>query len=101
MLLKNSLMIAEILQWLAGLAQFILGILIGTILTGMFTWKVVVPKIMQNKDVQELKRLINEIITALKVLENNFKEEDLQELIKTFKELREFLKVQKTEKKRP
>ena len=101
MLLKNSLMIAEILQWLAGLAQFILGILIGTILTGMFTWKVVVPKIMQNKDVQELKRLINEIITALKVLENNFKEEDLKELIKTFKELREFLKAQKTEKKRP
>jgi len=94
-------MIAEILQWLAGLAQFILGILIGTILTGMFTWKVVVPKIMQNKDVQELKRLINEIITALKVLENDFKEEDLKELIKTFKELREFLKAQKTEKKRP
>jgi uncharacterized membrane protein (DUF106 family) len=94
-------MIAEILEWLAGLAQFILGILIGTILTGMFTWKVVVPKIMQNKDVQELKRLINEIITALKVLENDFKEEDLKELIKTFKELREFLKAQKTEKKRP
>jgi uncharacterized membrane protein (DUF106 family) len=94
-------MIAEILQWLAGLAQFILGILIGTILTGVFTWKVVVPKIMQNEDVQELKRLINEIITALKVLENNFKEEDLKELIKTFKELREFLKAQKTEKKRP
>ena len=94
-------MIAEILQWLAGLAQFILGILIGTILTGVFTWKVVVPKIMQNKDVQELKRLINEIITALKVLENDFKEEDLKELIKTFKELREFLKAQKTEKKRP
>jgi len=88
-------MIAEILQWLAGLAQFILGILIGTILTGMFTWKVVVPKIMQNKDVQELKRLINEIIIALKVLENDFKEEDLKELIKTFKELREFLKAQK------
>jgi uncharacterized membrane protein (DUF106 family) len=101
MLLKNSPMIAEILHWLAGLAQFILGILIGTILTGMFTWKVVVPKIMQNKDVQELKRLINEIITALKVLENDFKEEDLKELIKTFKELREFLKAQKTEKKRP
>jgi uncharacterized membrane protein (DUF106 family) len=101
MLLKNSPMIAEILQWLAGLAQFILGILIGTILTGMFTWKVVVPKIMQNEDVQELKRLINEIITALKVLENDFKEEDLKELIKTFKELREFLKAQKTEKKRP
>jgi uncharacterized membrane protein (DUF106 family) len=95
MLLKNSPMIAEILQWLAGLAQFILGILIGTILTGMFTWKVVVPKIMQNKDVQELKRLINEIIIALKVLENDFKEEDLKELIKTFKELREFLKAQK------
>ena len=88
-------MIAEILQWLAGLAQFILGILIGTILTGVFTWKVVVPKIMQNEDVQELKRLINEIIIALKVLENDFKEEDLKELIKTFKELREFLKAQK------
>jgi hypothetical protein len=70
-------------------------------LTGMFTWKVVVPKTMQNKDVQELKRLINEIITALKVLEKDFKGEDLKELIKTFKELREFLKAQKTEKKRP
>jgi uncharacterized membrane protein (DUF106 family) len=88
-------MIAEILQWLAGLAQFVLGILIGTILTGIFTWKVVLPKIMQNKDVQELKRLINEIVTALKVLESYSKEEDLQELTNMFKEPRDFLKSQK------
>jgi len=88
-------MIAEILEWLAGLAQFVLGILIGTILTGIFTWKVVLPKIMQNKDVQELKRLINEIVTALKVLESHSKEEDVQELTNMFKELREFLKSQK------
>jgi len=92
-------MIVEILGWLAGLAQFVLGILIGTILTGMFTWKVVVPKVMQNKDVQELKRLINEIITALKVLESRFKEDDLEELISMFKELRDFLKAQKNRKK--
>ena len=88
-------MIAEILEWLAGLAQFVLGILIGTILTGIFTWKVVLPKIMQNKDVQEFKRLINEIVTALKVLESHSKEEDVQELTNMFKELREFLKSQK------
>jgi uncharacterized membrane protein (DUF106 family) len=92
-------MIVEILGWLAGLAQFVLGILIGTILTGMFTWKVLVPKVMQNKDVQELKRLINEIITALKVLESRFKEDDLEELISMFKELRDFLKAQKNRKK--
>jgi len=92
-------MIVEILGWLAGLAQFVLGILIGTILTGMFTWKVLVPKVMQNKDVQELKRLINEIITALKVLESRFKEDDLEELISMFKELRGFLKAQKNRKK--
>ena len=92
-------MIVEILGWLAGLAQFVLGILIGTILTGMFTWKVLVPKVMQNKDVQELKRLINEIITALKVLESRFKEDDLEELISIFKELRDFLKAQKNRKK--
>jgi uncharacterized membrane protein (DUF106 family) len=87
--------IAEILEWLAGLAQFVLGILIGTILTGIFTWKVVLPKIMQNKDVQELKRLIKKIVTALNVLESHSKEEDLQELTNMFKELRDFLKSQK------
>lgn len=92
-------MIAEILEWLAGLVQFVLGILIGSILTGLFTWKVVVPKIMQNKDIQELKRLINEIITGLKVLESRFKEDDLAELMSMFKELRGFLKSQKNEKK--
>jgi uncharacterized membrane protein (DUF106 family) len=76
-------------------SQFVLGILIGTILTGIFTWKVVLPKIMQNKDVQELKRLINEIVTALNALESYSKEEDLQELTNMFKELRDFLKSQK------
>jgi uncharacterized membrane protein (DUF106 family) len=91
-------MIAEILQWLAGLAQFVLGILIGTILTGIFTWKVVLPKIMQNKDIQELKRLINEIVKALNALESYSNEGNLQELINMFKELREFLKEQKTER---
>jgi len=94
-------MIAEILEWLAGLAQFVLGILIGTILTGVFTWKVVLPKVMQNKDVQELKKLISEIVTALNMLRSQFKEDNLQQLINTFKELREHLKSRKIKNEPP
>jgi len=40
----------------------------------------------------------SEIVTALNMLRSQFKEDDLQQLINTFKELREHLKSQKTKR---
>lgn len=57
-----------IIQWFAGLANVAVGFLLGSIITGVFTWKVVVPKVMKNKDIQELKQLFAESKTYLKEL---------------------------------
>ena len=59
------------LDWVFGLAQFVLGFLFGAIVTGIFTVYVVVPKIMRNKDVVELMKLFREGKDYLaKILEN-------------------------------
>lgn len=82
-------MFEQIIQWIIGLIQFILGILIGSILTGVFTWKVVVPKVMKNRDVQ---KLITELKEAKEVLENFFESEDWQDMVKLFREGKDLLK---------
>ena len=59
------------LDWVFGLAQFVLGFLFGAIVTGLFTVYVVVPQVMKNKDVQELIKLFREGKGYLaKILEN-------------------------------
>ena len=59
------------LDWVFGLAQFVLGFLFGAIVTGLFTVYVVVPQVMKNKDVQELIKLFREGKEYLaKILEN-------------------------------
>ena len=35
-----------LLQWLINTSQFITGMVFGAIITGVFTWKVVLPKIL-------------------------------------------------------
>jgi len=50
----------NILDWLFGLLQFVLGFLFGAIVTGLFTVYVVVPAVMKNKEVQELLKLFRE-----------------------------------------
>ena len=85
-------MLEQIIQWVIGLLQFILGIVIGTILTGVFTWKVIVPNVMKNKEIQELKKILEEAKTALKVLDEFFHSEDWEDLVKLFKEGKELLK---------
>jgi hypothetical protein len=40
--------------------------LLGSILTGFFTWRVVVPRVMKNKDIQELITIAKEIRDELK-----------------------------------
>jgi len=60
-----------LIEWFAGVFQLVLGFLLGTIVTGIFTWKVVLPKVMRNKDVQDLIEAIKEGKELLKeVLEN-------------------------------
>lgn len=78
-----------LLQWLAGIIQFVIGILIGSVLTGIFTWRVIVPKVMKNRDVQQLIEEITEIKGAL---ENFFKSEDWQDMIRLFREGKDLLK---------
>jgi len=61
----------EIIQWFAGLANIAFGFLLGSVITGWFTIKVIVPRVMKNKDIQELLTLFKEGKTYLKeILEN-------------------------------
>jgi len=66
-----------LIQWILGFSQFLAGIIAGTIITGVFTWKVIVPKaskaITQNKDIQNL-------ISLLKTLSEHA--EDVKRLLK-------------------
>lgn len=39
------------------------GFLLGSIITGVFTWKVVVPKVMENKDMKDLKDSLKRAIS--------------------------------------
>lgn len=52
-----------LLQWLVGTSQFIIGMVVGTIITGVFTWKVVLPKILANPK-------INRFLTTIEQLED-------------------------------
>jgi len=64
------------LEWLLGLLQFVLGFLFGAIVTGLFTVYIVVPAVMKNKDVQELLKLFREGKEYLaKILENQNKKD--------------------------
>jgi len=62
------------LEWLLGLLQLILGLLLGSIVTGWFTVKFVIPRIMKNPEIQELLTLFREGKTYLReILENQKK----------------------------
>lgn len=55
-----------LLSWLAGFSQALLGFVVGAIITGIFTYKVVLPKVLANKDVKDLLQNIkegNELLT--------------------------------------
>jgi len=67
-------LIESIINWLLGIIQFVIAILLGSILTGLFTVYIVIPKIMRNKDIQELLTLFREGKAYLKeILENQKK----------------------------
>jgi len=75
--------IEQILQWFSGISQMAFGFLLGSIITGWFTIKFVVPRIMKNKDIQELKALFSdgkmlfkEAIPILKEILENQKKKD-------------------------
>jgi len=77
------------LQWLAGIIQFVIGIVLGTVITGVFTWKVVLPKIMKNKDVQDTIKTLKDV---KETIENFSKSEDWQDMVTLFHEGKELLK---------
>jgi hypothetical protein len=60
----------QIIQWFAGLANIALGFLIGSIITGWFTLKFVVPRAMKNKDIQDLKALLASLVEMKNFFEN-------------------------------
>jgi hypothetical protein len=43
-----------LIQWIGGFSQFVLGIVAGTVITGVYTWRVIIPKVMRNRDIQNL-----------------------------------------------
>ena len=63
----------QVIQWFIGLAQFAVGMLVGSIITGYFTVKVIVPRVMKNPEIQELKTLFREGKAYLKEIMENQK----------------------------
>lgn len=43
-----------LIQWISGFSQFVFGIIVGTVITGVYTWRVIIPKVMRNRDIQNL-----------------------------------------------
>ncbi|NIR86111.1 hypothetical protein GWO13_00495 [Candidatus Bathyarchaeota archaeon] len=78
-----------LVQWLAGVAQLIIGFLLGAIITGAFTWKVVLPKTLKNKEVQDLIKTVRE---TKKAIDSFFESEDWQDMVTLFREGKELLK---------
>jgi len=62
----NTMIDPAIVNFFSNLTSGTLYFLFGSILTGVFTWKVVIPRIMRNKDIQELKTIALEIRDELK-----------------------------------
>jgi len=62
------------IQWLLGISQFVIGFLLGSIVTGLFTVYWVLPKIMKNPEIQELLKLFREGKAYLKEILENQKE---------------------------
>lgn len=50
-----------LVQWLIGTSQFIVGMVFGTILTGVFTWKVVMPKILANPKISRFLTTVEQL----------------------------------------
>ena len=78
-----------LVQWLAGVAQLIIGFILGAIITGTFTWKVVLPKTLENKEVQDLIKTVRE---TKKAIDSFFESEDWQDVVTLFREGKELLK---------
>ena len=54
--------VGELLSWLLGFSQFVAGIIVGTFITGVFTWKVILPKVMQDERVVRLMELLEAVV---------------------------------------
>jgi len=53
---------SQLLNWLLGFSQFVAGIVVGTFITGVFTWKVVLPKALQNERIVRLMELLEAVV---------------------------------------
>ena len=61
----------QIIQWLLSLANVAIGFLLGSIITGWFTIKFVVPRIMNNPEIKEMRELWREGKELLKQVIDN------------------------------
>jgi uncharacterized membrane protein YciS (DUF1049 family) len=63
-----------VFQWLVGTSQFVVGWVLGTLITGVFTWKVIIPKILANPKVARLLSTIEKLENyAEQIAENHEK----------------------------
>jgi len=75
-----------VLSWFLGFSQVLVGFVFGAIVTGIITYKLVLPKVLANKKVEKLLRNIeegNELLTKAlpiwkQILENQNKNNDKQ-----------------------
>ena len=85
-----------LLNWLAGVGQLVVGFLLGAIITGTFTWKVVVPRTIKNPEVQDLIKTVKE---GKEAIETFFEGEDWQDMVTLFREGKDLLKELLEERK--
>lgn len=76
-------------QWFAGIIQLIIALVLGALITGIFTWKLVLPKALANKEVQDLVKTAKE---GKEAIENFFESDDWQDMVQLFREGKELLK---------
>jgi hypothetical protein len=58
--------LSPVITWLSNMSSGLAFFFLGSLLTGYFTVKIVVPRAMKNKDIQELKKIALEILEELK-----------------------------------
>ena len=78
--------LTDIIQWLLNISQTAISFLVGTILGGVFTWKVVVPKAMKNAEVEDLRQSLKKLEKSVDKLQVFFQSPEAKELLRLFQE---------------
>jgi uncharacterized membrane protein YciS (DUF1049 family) len=65
-----------VFQWLVGTSQFVVGWVLGTLITGVFTWKVIIPKILANPKVARLLSTIEKLENYAEQIAENWEKKN-------------------------